>query len=348
MLDPWASPRSPGWSSAGWRSHLGWLCGSGRPSAGLTTLTPVAGRWIRHSGRVHNGVLLIAASPAGSTTRPALDAARRVLAEFFPVELVQAADPAGLAEVLDARAGRTPVVAGGDGSLHLVVAALRARGELAGTPVGLVPLGTGNDLARAVGIPRDPAVAARVVTAGSARAMDLLADDAGGIAVNAVHLGVGALAARLGARLKRPLGPMAYRAGGILAGLRAGRWALEVELDEVPVAAGRLLQVGIGNGPYVGGGTRLFPGARHDDGRLHLVTSADTGPVARASYAVAVRRGRHVRRGTVHYRSGQRVTVSGGSVPSNVDGELAELRVRRTWSVEPGAWRLLAPRTSGG
>ena len=56
--------------------------------------------------------------------------------------------------------GREVVVAGGDGSLHAVVAALHERGELADAAVGLIPLGTGNDFARGVGLPLDPAEAA--------------------------------------------------------------------------------------------------------------------------------------------------------------------------------------------
>ncbi|MFC7642081.1 diacylglycerol/lipid kinase family protein [Streptosporangium lutulentum] len=71
-----------------------------------------------------------------------------------------------LEEMLDACPGRDVVVLGGDGSLHVVVSTLYRRGELDTRTVGLVPLGTGNDFARGLGIPLDPQVAARVVLAG--------------------------------------------------------------------------------------------------------------------------------------------------------------------------------------
>ena len=114
------------------------------------------------------------------------------------------------------------VVCGGDGSVHAVVAALHRAGA-AGPPVGLIPLGTGNDLARALGLPLDPAAAARVVLDGRPRTLDLLVDDAGGMVVNAVHLGVGAEAARQAAALKPRLGRLAYLVGGVSAGLRGAR-----------------------------------------------------------------------------------------------------------------------------
>jgi len=102
-------------------------------------------------------------------------------------------EPLGSPDQLDALLGAHPhrlvVAAGGDGTLHLLVAALHARGELASRVIGLVPLGTGNDFARTVGIPLAAIAAARVVLQGSPREVDLLTDDAGGVVVNAVHLG---------------------------------------------------------------------------------------------------------------------------------------------------------------
>jgi hypothetical protein len=79
------------------------------------------------------------------------------------------------------------------------------RGEAATTPVGLVPLGTGNDFARGVGIPLDHIEAARLVRTGRPRPVDLIVDDSGGVVVNAVHVGAGADAAVKARPLKRRL-----------------------------------------------------------------------------------------------------------------------------------------------
>ncbi|MDN3351123.1 diacylglycerol kinase family protein [Actinomadura sp. DC4] len=71
----------------------------------------------------------------------------------------------------------TVVAAGGDGSIHRLVAALYERGELDQRTVGLLPLGTGNDLARNLGIPLDPAGAGRVLGDGEVRELDLMVDE---------------------------------------------------------------------------------------------------------------------------------------------------------------------------
>ncbi len=98
------------------------------------------------------------------------------------------------------------VAAGGDGTLHVVAQRLRRLGLLADAVLGLSPLGTGNDLARTVGIPLDPRATAAVVLSGRPRPLDLLVDDRGGVAVNAVHCGVGGVAVRHAAPLEPWLG----------------------------------------------------------------------------------------------------------------------------------------------
>lgn len=291
------------------------------------------------------GHLLLASAHAGSTEDEAIEAARAVLAEAGPVEVVSTATPEELDKALDSCGSRRLVVAGGDGSLHLAVTRLRARGELAERPIALVPLGTGNDLARALDLPLDPAEAARLVLTGRHSPMDLLVDDVGGVVVNAVHVGVGAEAAMSAGRLKPLLGLLAYPLGAVFAGLRSSGWRLRVELDGEVLADGRsrALMVGIGNGPGIGGGTQLLPHARPDDGQLDVVVSLATGPLARMRYGAALKAGTHLE--TPHVRSarGRSVTISGDLVGVNADGEIGDEVTRRTWTVEPGAWSLLRP-----
>jgi len=238
-----------------------------------------------------------------------------------------------------------PVVVGGDGTLHLVVAALHARGELGERVVGLVPLGTGNDLARCLGIPQTPEEAVAVVGAGHERALDLVVDDDGGVVVNAVHLGVGAQANRDATPLKPLLGPTAYRVGAVLAGLRSIGWPLQVVVDGQVLADGRrrLLQVGIGNGPTIGGGTPLAPDAVPDDGLADVLVSAATGPIARARYGRLLRQGRHPELPDVLVTRGRQIEVSGPPIPVNSDGELGRALTRRRWTVHPHAWRITVP-----
>ena len=291
-----------------------------------------------------DGHLLLASSHAGSTEDDAIEAARAVLAEAGPVEVVSTGTPDELDRALDACGSRRLVVAGGDGSLHLAVTRLRARGELAERPIALVPLGTGNDLARALGLPLDAAEAAQLVLTGRHQPMDLLVDDVGGVVVNAVHVGVGAEAAMSAGRLKPLLGLLAYPLGAVFAGMRSSGWRLRVEVDGQVLSAGtRALMVGIGNGPGIGGGTQLLPHAVPHDGMLDVVVSLATGPLARMRYGAALKAGTHLE--TPHVRSarGRSVTISGDLVGVNADGEVGDEVTHRTWTVEPAAWSLLRP-----
>ena len=112
-----------------------------------------------------------------------------------------------------APASRRIVVAGGDGSLHAVIAALYRRHDLKDAVVGLLPMGTGNDFARTLEIPLDLAEAARVIVDGEVRPMDLIVDELGEIVVNNVHVGAGAQASRRGARWKDRLGSVGVGQG---------------------------------------------------------------------------------------------------------------------------------------
>ena len=100
--------------------------------------------------------------------------------------------------------------------------------------------------------------------------------------------------------------------------------------------------VGVGNGPYVGGGTALCPGARPDDGRLDVMVSTATGPTARATFGMALERGTHLDRDDVVAATGQVVRIRGEAVGHNVDGELQPAVDDRTYRLLPAGWRLVA------
>ena len=292
-----------------------------------------------------NPLLVVTNASAGSAGDEQVDAALAVLEEHADVRGESCSEPADLDRVLASRDGRTLVVVGGDGSVHLAVDRLLALGELSPTdPLGLVPLGTGNDLARTLGIPLDPAEAAKALLSGTARTLDLAVDDAGGVVVNAAHLGVGAEAAERASALKKRLGKAAYAVGGVLAGAGATGWDLRVEVDGEPLPLDEeVLMVGLANGRTIGGGAELAPDAEPDDGLLDVVVATSTGPLARLGFGVAMREGEHVDREDVHTVRARTVTVTGDAFPLNADGELSGPLTSRTWTVRPGAWAVLVP-----
>jgi diacylglycerol kinase family enzyme len=282
----------------------------------------------------------------GSTAETRASVVERLRAEAdVVVEGVE--NEADLRRVLDWHRERRPVVLGGDGSFHALVAALHALGRTGGhtPPVGLVPLGTGNDLARSLGLPLEPVAATQVVLHGSPRAIDVLVDDAGGVAVNAVHLGVGAEAAEQAAPLKGGLGRLAYPIGAVLAGIRGRGWRVRVNVDGRVVAGGRqrVLMVGLANGARIGGGAPLAPGARPDDGLVDVLVSFSTSLPARLIYGALLRRGQHPRLRDVVTMRGREIAVLGEPVPINVDGEIGAPITERRWSVTPAAVQVMVP-----
>jgi diacylglycerol kinase family enzyme len=286
--------------------------------------------------------VLVVNDAAGSTEREAVDAAADVLGAVGDVEVVATADVEALDAVLGRGDGRRLVICGGDGSLHLAVTRLRALGRLE-EPLGLVPLGTGNDLARGVGLPfEDPAAAAARVRDGAPTTMDLLVDDTGRICVNALHAGVGADASARAQALKDKLSKVAYPVGAVLAGVAADGVPTRVEVDGEVLVDDDVLLVAVTNGTCFGGGATIAPDARPDDGRLDVVVVTAVGPIARAAFAVSLNAEEHLEREDVHLAVGREVRIVGEGLRYVVDGELGEEpEPDRTWRVDPGAWRLV-------
>jgi diacylglycerol kinase (ATP) len=295
-------------------------------------------------------VLLVANELAGRTQREAITAVATELSREGSVEAVECEEPAQIDEVLDRRAGRRLILLGGDGSLNTMLRFLWRRGEAADCPIGIVPLGTGNDFARGVGIPLDPVQAARLAATGPPRPVDLITDDAGGVVVNAMHVGVGADAAVSARPLKPYLKSAAFPLGAVVAGARARGWRLRVEADGRAVTTGRrrVLMAGLANAPTIAGGTAtLAPDASVTDGHFDVVVSMAVGPLARIGYAIGLLRGTHADRSDVVQRPGRTLTISGEPYYVNADGDISGPVRRRTWTVRPGAWHCVLPPTTG-
>ncbi|MEP6666991.1 MAG: diacylglycerol kinase family protein [Nocardioidaceae bacterium] len=290
-------------------------------------------------------ILLITNAEAGTNDDEAIDEAVTVLREFAEVETAATSDPAELDDVLDRRDGRDLVVAGGDGSLHAVVAALTRRDELDDTTIGLIPLGTGNDFARGVQIPLQPAAAAHVVGRGRLARIDVLVDDENGVVVNAVHAGIGAEAGREAKPWKARLGKLGYVVGAVIAGFTSEGNRVRVVADGSALADGsrRVLQVGVGNGSFVGGGTPLMPDADPTDGLADVIVSFSVRRRNRLLYAIHLNRGTHDERHDVRTARATRVEVSGEPFYCNADGELTGPFRSRRWELRAAAFTMMLP-----
>ncbi|WP_338748553.1 diacylglycerol/lipid kinase family protein [Janibacter alittae] len=293
--------------------------------------------------------LFIANSSAGTSAQERTDAALAVLREHGDVDVVTTSTIEELTEAIAGRDGREIIVAGGDGSLNAFVTALCRAGSLGEEPptVGLLPMGTGNDFARTLEMPTDPAEAARVVIDSPPRPVDVLLDDEDRLVANAVHIGVGEEAGRIAAPWKERLGPVGYVIGGLAAGFgRSGRHLKVVADGEVVVdGTHRSLQVAVTIGQSVGGGTPIAPDALPGDGKAEVVVSRAISWRRRLLYAATVNTGRHTRLDDVISLRARTVTVTGVNheFAANADGEALEPARERTWHVVPGAYRLHSP-----
>lgn len=293
---------------------------------------------------------LLLITHAGAGNSGDLGPALATLREVTSVEVCETANPGELDGVLHRAGSRPIVVAGGDGSMHAVIATLHRRNDLAGKTLGLLPLGTGNDFARTLGIPLDAGEAAAAMITARPRAMDLIVDELGEVVVNNVHAGASAVASRRGATWKERLGPfglglVGYPIGVALAAVRPPYIRLRIEVDGIAVADmdRHVLMVAIGNGSSVGGGAEINPDADPSSRSLDVMVSFATDPLARLGYAVDVVRGRHQERDDVLHLRGSQVSVTGEDFWISADGEISGPERRRTWHVEPAAYSLLVP-----
>lgn len=239
-------------------------------------------------------------------------------------------------------AGETVVAIGGDGLVGPLAGALRgSAGALA-----VVPAGRGNDFARVLGIPREPAAAARLAVNGTERALDV------GEANGAPFLGIASLgfdsdANRIAneARLVRGKLVYLYAALRALAAWRPARFEVTVDGEPHTITG---YSVVVANSKAYGGGMMIVPHARLDDGRLDVLLAGDKPKLAFLRGLPKVFRGTHVDDPDALFLSGCRVEVAADR-PFTVyaDGDpIAELPALIT--VERRAVTVMAPERTGG
>ncbi|MFF2368720.1 diacylglycerol kinase family protein [Streptomyces sp. NPDC058122] len=170
------------------------------------------------------------------------------------------------------------VVCGGDGTVRTVADALADSG----VPLAVVPCGTGNLLARNLGLPLSPVEALEAALTGAPHPLDLAAVEGDGLTATrfAAMAGAGLDAAMMehtDPRAKAALGWPAYALAGIST-LRTPRMRVTIRLDGAPAFRRTARMVLVANVGTVQGGVTLLPAARPDDGQLDLLVLDPRGP----------------------------------------------------------------------
>ncbi|MFJ5695613.1 lipid kinase [Arthrobacter sp. NPDC093125] len=237
------------------------------------------------------------------------------------------------------------VVGGGDGTVSC------AAGRVAGTDVtlGILPLGTANDLARTLDIRKDLAEACAAVADGKVVDIDLgRANGAPFLNVASVGLSVGVTEA-LNHRLKRYIGPLAYGIATLRAYRRHQPFQARLEFpdgDHQPIELENLLQVAIGNGRHYGGGNTVSPTAGIDDHTLDVYAIAMAGLREHVKIARSLRDGSFVEHERVHHLTSRRVRlVTEPRLSVNLDGEIAAA-TPTDFTVERNAVHVVVPQSS--
>ena len=234
----------------------------------------------------------------------------------------------GEAEELAARAAAAGsdrlVVVGGDGTAQEVVNGVLS--EASHAAIGIVPVGAGNDLARSLGLPADPAEAWTIAIGRATRRIDaaLAVNGEGRRRWFASAGGIG-FDAQVAAAMATRRGWQLGRAGYLLTTLselrRFNNRRLRMVLDGEPLDRQALL-VAIANGPYYGGGMRIAPDAAPDDGWLDLCVVGDISRLTAIRELPNLYRGTHVRHPAVSIHRARTVEIAGdGTTHAHLDGE---------------------------
>jgi len=229
------------------------------------------------------------------------------------------------------------VAVGGDGTNFEVLNGLAGRE----TAMAFLPIGSGNDLIKPLGIPRDLAGAARRLREGRVRRIDLgrVGDTYFG---NGLGVGFDARVALESYRLPRLRGLPLYMAAIWRAVWRFHSPALTIHYDGREIQ-GRFMMANVANGRCLAAGFWLTPQAEMDDGLLDLCLVADMPLPIFFYHLPKVLRGRHTHLREVTMLRARRVTVEAQSpVPMHADGEVLDEAVTSLGiEVVPGALRVL-------
>jgi diacylglycerol kinase (ATP) len=273
------------------------VAGNAREFALLTN--PTAGRG--RGARSHDAVLgrlrdsgLVVRNLQGRDADEALDLARQCVADGV----------------------ESLVVSGGDGMVHLATQAVATSA----TRLGIIPTGTGNDVARYFDLPRrDPLAAADRVIAGRTRTVDL-ARSGSRYFVTVLAAGFDAIVNERANRMSWPRGQMRYNLATLLE-LRTFR-PLPYTLDlDGEVRRLDAMLVAVGNGPSFGGGLRITEGALLDDGLLDVVVIKPMSKPGLIRTYPQLFKGTHVTVPQYEHHRVSCVTVAAPGIVSYADGE---------------------------
>jgi len=216
------------------------------------------------------------------------------------------------------------VVAGGDGTLNGVVNGLGA--EAKNVRIGIVPLGTGNDFARTLGLPFSIEQNIDILRSAKTRRIDLVRvkSKRARYFVNVSAGGFsGMVNEKMTSKIKRTWGPLAYIRGAAAALPKLHAYHTQILLDNDEQLSAELYNVVVANGRFVAGGLPIAPDADPSDGLLEVVLIPKLCVTEIALLAAEIVLGKHLSSKATIFRRAKKISVrSRPGMCFNVDGEL--------------------------
>jgi len=232
------------------------------------------------------------------------------------------------------------VLGGGDGTINLALDGLLEIGR----PVGLLPLGTANDLARSLQIPQSLEQAVSVIVSGQQRPVDIAVAN-GKSFINAIGMGLGPQMTReLDSQSKSDWGVLAYPVA-MLNAIREPRRFHAVVVADGHEESFDCVQITVANGIHYGGGLTIVDDAKLDDGRLDVLIVHEQNRVNLLASIDRLRSGRTRTSDTMWHIRCQELSISTDPVLDvSFDGEILA-STPLNCMVKPHALRFFAPNT---
>jgi diacylglycerol kinase (ATP) len=235
------------------------------------------------------------------------------------------------------------VAAGGDGTVNEVLNGLAP--DFARATFGVLPLGTGNDLARTLAMPTAPVEAWRVLTSGSVRCLDLMQVRTAGRTAYGLNMAVGGFTGQMNEvltdEMKASWGPLAYLVGAVQVLPDLTDYKTTIAYDNNPIERITALNIAVANGRTAGGGLPVVPQANPEDGHLDLVLVRYGPLLSLAEVAARFLAGTYLDSEYVVHRRVHRVQIAARpGMWFNLDGELLT-KDPITVTVQPQALRVV-------
>lgn len=247
-----------------------------------------------------------------------------------------------LAAAAVADGNRRVVVAGGDGTMCEAVEGLHRAG---GGELAILPLGTGNDGARTLGVPHDLEAAARAIVDGRCRPVDLIRVGDRYV-LNAIGVGLTGDINDRAVKIKWVRGIAVYLLAALWSLFRYRMQLVRMVTDEHSYE-GTMLILAVHGGPTTGGGFALTPNAVIDDGLLDACLVEEVGPLGRLARLAAAMGGTLASKPGTHEIQARWLELHfDNPLPAHLDGNSVTLEppVAR-FEVLPGALQVVVPKT---